>query len=64
MSVESRILNGICSLLYRQEYKKFTSPCDIKKIQTEYLLKLLKKNSERSMAENMGLEVFKVMRIL
>lgn len=46
MSVESRILNGICGLLYRQEYRRFTSPCDIKKIQTEYLLKLLKKNSE------------------
>ena len=46
MSVESKILNGICSLLYRQEYRRFTSPCDIRKIQTEYLLKLLKKNSE------------------
>lgn len=46
MSVESKILNGICSLLYRQEYRRFTSSCDIRKIQTEYLLKLLKKNSE------------------
>lgn len=46
MSAESKILNGICSLLYRREYRRFTSPCDIGKIQTEYLLKLLQKNSE------------------
>lgn len=46
MSVESKILNGICRLLYRQEYRRFTSPCNIGKVQTEYLLKLLKKNAE------------------
>lgn len=56
MSVESKILNGICSLLYRQEYRRFTSPCDIRKIQTEYLLKLLKKNSETVYGRKYGFE--------
>lgn len=45
MSVECKILNGICRLLYRREYRKFMSACDINKIQTEYLMRLLKKNS-------------------
>lgn len=46
MSAESKLLNGICSLLYRREYRRFIAPCDIRKIQTEYLLKLLKINSQ------------------
>lgn len=45
MSTECRILNGICRLLYYKEYKKFTSACNLKKVQTRYLMKLLKQNS-------------------
>lgn len=56
MSVESKILNGICSLLYRQEYRRFTSPCDIRKVQTEYLLKLLHKNAETVYGRKYGFE--------
>ncbi len=46
MSVQCKILNGICRLIYHREYKKFTSTCNIKKVQTEYLFRLLKQNSE------------------
>ena len=56
MSAECKILNGICRLLYHREYKKFTSACNIKKVQTEYLLKLLKKNSETVYGRKYGFQ--------
>lgn len=46
MSMKCRILNGICRLLYYKEYKKFTAPCDIKKVQAKYLTRLLKQNAK------------------
>lgn len=45
MSARSRVLNKICMLLYRREYGSFMGSRDMNKIQTQYLLKLLKKNS-------------------
>ena len=45
MSAGCRILNGVCRLLYSGEYRKFTAPCSVQRVQTDYLLKLLKRNS-------------------
>lgn len=44
MSAEGKLLNGICSLLYKGEYRRFISGCDIRGVQEKYLLKLLRKN--------------------
>jgi len=46
MSVLCRILNGICCILYRKEHRRFTSPCNIKKVQERYLLDLLVRNAD------------------
>lgn len=45
MSIQSKILNQICCGLYRGEYNRFVKPCDIKKVQTDYLTRLIKRNS-------------------
>lgn len=45
MSLQCRILNGICRFLYKRKYDRFVSECDIKKVQNEYLMRLLKKNA-------------------
>ena len=45
MSTECKILNGICRLLYRREYKRFMAPCNVGKVQTDYLMKLLRQNA-------------------
>lgn len=44
--LESRLLNGLCGLLYKKEYKRFTSPCNISRVQGEYLKTLLQKNAD------------------
>lgn len=44
MSLSCKILNGICQLLYQKEYKRFCSPCNVKKVQMDYLKRLLKRN--------------------
>ena len=54
MSMQSRFLNGICRFLYRKESKIFHSPCDIKKVQTEYLIKLMKQNANTSYGKKYG----------
>ena len=59
MSMICRILNGICCLLYRNEHRKFTSPCDIKKVQEGYLLKLLEKNSSTVYGRKYGFDKIK-----
>lgn len=59
MSMICRILNGICCLLYRNEHRKFTSPCDIKKVQEGYLLKLLEKNSATVYGRKYGFDKIK-----
>lgn len=46
MSLPCKFLNEICRFLYRGEYRKFTAPCDIGKIQKDYLFKLLKQNAD------------------
>ena len=46
MSLEVKLLNEICRLLYYGEYRKFIAPCSIKKVQMQYLLKLLKRNAK------------------
>lgn len=46
MSAVCEILNGICRLLYRGEYRRFSAECDIGKTQLDYLMKLLKRNSD------------------
>ena len=46
MSKEQKLLNNLCRLLYRGAYKQFTAPCDIGAVQTDYLLRLLKKNAD------------------
>lgn len=39
-----RLLNNVCRLLYKNEYKRFSLACDIEKVQTDYLINLLQKN--------------------
>lgn len=46
MSVQCKILNRICRMLYFKEYRKFTKQCDIKRVQSDYLIKLIKNNSD------------------
>lgn len=46
MNVQCKILNSVCKLLYWREYRKFSLPCDVGKVQTDYLLKLLKRNAD------------------
>lgn len=46
MSAGCRILNGVCRLLYRSEYRRFTAPCSVQRVQSDYLMKLLKRNSD------------------
>jgi len=45
MSLKCKILNGICCVLYRGEYRRFMTGRDIHKIQLQYLMRLLKKNA-------------------
>lgn len=46
MSAEQRLLNGLCRLLYSGEYKRFMSPCNISRVQGEYLRSLLESNKD------------------
>ena len=41
-----RILNRICCLLYSGEYRRFTAPCNVGKVQERYLRELLCKNAD------------------
>lgn len=43
---ECRLLNGLCRQLYKGEYERFISPCNISRVQGEYLTALLKKNAD------------------
>ncbi len=46
MSLKCRILNGICCILYRGEYRRFMAKQDIQKLQNQYLMQLLQKNAD------------------
>lgn len=46
MSVVCKTLNSICKEFYKKEYMHFMNACDIEKVQNEYLIKILAKNSE------------------
>lgn len=46
MSIECKVLNGICRLLYRKQYRQFIAPCRVGEVQNHYLSKLLKKNRD------------------
>lgn len=46
MSLQCRILNGICRMLYRGEYHRFCAKQNIRRVQERYLMKLLQKNGE------------------
>ncbi len=46
MSIQCRILNGICRLLYRNEYRRFMRVRDVKAVQETYLKKLLWENRD------------------
>lgn len=44
MSIQCKILNGICRLLYRGEYRRFMRVRDTATVQGKYLKKLLREN--------------------
>nr|MBP3598409.1 GH3 auxin-responsive promoter family protein [Eubacterium sp.] len=44
MSVQCKILNEICRLLYWGEYRKYIRKQSIQKVQSRYLMRLLKRN--------------------
>ncbi|MDE6626013.1 MAG: GH3 auxin-responsive promoter family protein [Lachnospiraceae bacterium] len=46
MSIECKWLNGICRLLYWGQYRRFVAPCSVEAVQTDYLLKLLRRNRD------------------
>ena len=46
MSIQCRILNGICRLLYRGEYRRFLRIRDVAAVQDAYLKKLLWDNRD------------------
>lgn len=56
MSVGCKILNKICCLLYYREYHKFTSGCNVKEIQGNYLKRLLKENSQTLYGRKYGFQ--------
>lgn len=54
MSLQCRILNGICRMLYRSEYRKFTVPCNVGRVQQDYLQRLLQKNADTEYGRKYG----------
>lgn len=56
MSFSCEILNGICRLLYRGEYRRFSAKCDVEQVQQDYLMKLLKRNSDTVYGRKYGFE--------
>ena len=54
MSIGSEICNRICKGLYRNEYRRFVAPCELERVQTDYLLKLLHKNADTVYGEKYG----------
>lgn len=46
MSVMCQVLNRVCKLLYRGEYRRFMAPCSVEQVQNEYLMRLLRKNAD------------------
>ena len=56
MSFTCEILNGICRLLYRGEYRRFSADCDVEQVQRDHLMKLLKKNSDTVYGRKFGFE--------
>lgn len=54
MSLRCRILNGICRMLYRSEYRKFTAPCNVGRVQQDYLQRLLQKNADTEYGRKYG----------
>ena len=55
----SRFLNGICRMLYRNEHHRFTSACDIKKVQEKYLYRLLDINKNTVYGKRYSFEKIK-----
>ena len=45
MGIE-KMLNALCKAMYRREYRRFTAPCDVGRVQRERLSELLKRNSD------------------
>lgn len=52
--MSARLLNQVCRLLYRKEYRHFMKSCGLKQVQEEYLLDLLGKNSETDYGRKYG----------
>ncbi len=40
------MLNQLCRMLYRREYRKFTAPCNVAQVQLQYLQGLLRRNAD------------------
>lgn len=59
MSTESKILNRICRLLHYGTYRKFLSPCSVRKIQARYLKRLLRKNGRTVYGQRYGFQNIK-----
>ena len=53
---ECRLLNGLCRLLYSGEYKRFAAPCDVGRVQGEYLAELLRRNADTVFGRKYGFE--------
>lgn len=53
---ECRLLNGLCRLLYKGEYERFISPCNISRVQGEYLKALLKRNADTVYGQKYGFD--------
>lgn len=56
MSIQCRILNGICRLLYRGEYRRFMRVRDVAAVQEKYLKKLLWDNRNTRYGKRFGFE--------
>ena len=56
MSIRCEILNEICRLIYRGEYRRFSAECDVEKVQQDYLMKLLKRNFDTVYGRKYGFE--------
>lgn len=62
MSVKCSVLNGACKLLYRREYRRFTAPCDIGRVQGAYLKELLLKNADTVYGRKYGFDTIRSYR--
>ncbi|MCH5208733.1 MAG: GH3 auxin-responsive promoter family protein, partial [Oscillospiraceae bacterium] len=55
----ARFLNVISRLLFRGEYKKYMKPCDIGRVQSDYLMSVIRENADTIYGKKFGFSEIK-----